>query len=60
MKFRSSFGAAHGVCVRVHVLVYALRCNIHPPPPPKLRGGQTLISKMGVADSNEGVAPAVA
>jgi hypothetical protein len=49
------------VCVRVHELVAALRCTVHPqPPPPLLRGGRTLISKMGVAESNEGVAPAVA
>jgi hypothetical protein len=44
----------------VCVCVSALHCTALNTLTPELRGGRILISKMGVAESNEGVAPTVA
>lgn len=57
MKFRDSSGTKYDV--------YSWPCELYsgcssPVTPPKLRGGRTLISKMGVAEANEGVVAAVA
>jgi hypothetical protein len=54
MKFRVS-SARNVMCVRVYV-----RETTASSVTPKLRGGRTLISKMGVAETNEGVVAAVA